>query len=204
MELFLIVTIKNVKYLDIQITCMDIRQITEQNPWWENKDRINEDEKVRESASKASKIKYSFKDENQLTIGPRQVGKTTYLKSHIKHLIDSGVDSKRCLYFSCEMLRDFNEIVEIARFSDTLIQGKKYLFFDEVTFVHEWQRAIKYILDTPLSKNKVIHVTGSSSIALKKETFPGRRIKTVHSMPLSFKEFSCVFGIIIFFFFFFS
>ena len=59
--------------------------------------------------------------------------------------------------------------MEIVRFSDSLMEGKKYLFFDEITFVNDWQRAVKFVLDSPLIKDKFIFVTGSSSIALKKE-----------------------------------
>lgn len=173
---------------------MEIRQITEQNPWWEDKEKINEDEKVKEVLSKRQKIEYPFKKENTLIIGPRQVGKTTFLKLFIKNLIDNGANPKRILYFSCETIKDFNDITEIARFSDSLMKGKKYLFFDEITFVDEWQRAVKFILDSPLIKDKFIFVTGSSSIALKKETFPGRPIKINHFLPLSFKEFCSIFG----------
>lgn len=173
---------------------MDIRQITEQNPWWEEKNRINEDDKVKEAISRTPRVPYSFKEENTLIVGPRQVGKTTFLKLFIKDLIDGGADPKRILYFSCETLKDFNEVVEIVRFSDSLISGKKYIFFDEITFVDEWQRAIKFILDSALIKDKFIFVTGSSSIALKKEMFPGRAIIAKHFLPLSFREFCNVFG----------
>ncbi|MDI6737016.1 MAG: ATP-binding protein [Nanoarchaeota archaeon] len=173
---------------------MEIRQITEQNPWWEDKAAISEDEKVKESIARKHKIGYSFTEENQLITGPRQVGKTTFIKLYIKNLIEKGVNPKQALYFSCDVLKDFNDIVEIVRISDALAAGKKYLFFDEITFVDDWQRAIKFILDSPMSRNKIIHITGSSSIELKKETFPGRRIKTVHFMPLSFKDFCMVFG----------
>ncbi len=173
---------------------MELRQITEQNPWWEDRERIKEDEKVKEALSKRQKIEFAFKNENTLIIGPRQVGKTTFLKLFIKNLIDNGVDSKRILYFSCETIKDFNDLVEIVRFSDSLMQGKKYIFFDEITFVNEWQRAVKFVLDSPLINDKFIFVTGSSSIALKKETFPGRPIKIRSFLPLSFKEFCNIFG----------
>nr|CBH39610.1 hypothetical protein BSM_30890 [uncultured archaeon] len=173
---------------------MELRQITEQNPWWEDRERIKEDEKVKEALSKRQKIEFSFENENTLIIGPRQVGKTTFLKLFIKNLIDNGVDSKRILYFSCETIKDFKDLVEIVRFSDSLMQGKKYLFFDEITFVNEWQRAVKFVLDSPLINDKFIFVTGSSSIALKKETFPGRPIKIRSFLPLSFKEFCDIFG----------
>jgi len=173
---------------------MEIMQVTEQNPWWIDKERINEDSKVLEAVSKKFKIEYEFKEGNFLIIGPRQVGKTTNLKLFIKNLIDRGVDSRQILYFSCDMLRDFNEIVEIVRFSDSLIKGKKYIFFDDVTFVAGWQKAIKYLLDSEMIKDKVLYVTGSSSIELKKETFPGRQIKVDYFLPLSFRDFCKVFG----------
>ena len=62
---------------------MELRQITEQNPWWEDRERIKEDEKVKEALSKRQKIEFPFKNENTLIIGPRQVGKTTFLKLFI-------------------------------------------------------------------------------------------------------------------------
>ncbi|RLG70127.1 MAG: ATP-binding protein [Candidatus Iainarchaeum archaeon] len=173
---------------------MEIAQLTEQNPWWLNKEKILQDDKVREALSKEKEIKYSFEEKNTLLIGPRQVGKTTFVKLFIKHLLERGVEPKRVLYFSCELLRDFKEIIDIVRLSDSLISGKKYLFFDEITFVPDWQRAVKYFLDSLLGKNKMIYITGSSSIALKKETFPGREIKIKTMYPLSFKEFCLVFG----------
>ncbi|MGB9706951.1 MAG: ATP-binding protein [Microgenomates group bacterium] len=173
---------------------MEISQLTEQNPWWEDRKKIEEDEKVREALSKKHKLLPHFKEGNFLIIGPRQVGKTTYLKLILKRLLDKGTDPKRLFYFSCEPLVNFEEIIEIVRFSDSLIKGKKYFFFDEITFVNDWQRAIKYILDSDLKKEKVFYISGSSSVALKKETFPGRLIKTENFLPLSFKEFCLVFG----------
>ncbi|ODS39486.1 MAG: hypothetical protein A7316_05425 [Candidatus Altiarchaeales archaeon WOR_SM1_86-2] len=173
---------------------MEIKQITEQNPWWEDDKKIDEDEKVSEAISKSCKIDYGFEEENSLMTGPRQVGKTTFLKLFIKNLIDKGVDPKRTLYFPCDMIKDFKEIADIVRFSDSLIEGKKYIFLDEITFVDEWHRGVKFILDSPVIKDKVLYVTGSSSIALKKETFPGREIKTKHFLPLSFRDFCKVFG----------
>ena len=173
---------------------MEIKQITEQNPWWEDKNKIKQDEKVKELLSKKNRLTFSFKEENCLIIGPRQVGKTTYLKYHIYQLIRNGNNPKNICYFSCDALTNFNQIIEIVRFVDDLTKGKKYFFFDEVTFIKDWQKAIKYLLDSPLGKNKTIYISGSSSVALKKETFPGRNIKTHYFLPLSFKKFCQVFG----------
>jgi len=176
---------------------MDIRLLAEQNPWWIDKEKIYDDEKVKEALSKVKKIEYSFKEfenRNLLIIGPRQVGKTTFLKLFVRYLIEKGVDPRCILYFSCEPIRDFEKVIEIIRFSDSLISCRKYILFDEITFVPEWYRAIKYILDTSIGKGKTIFVTGSSSIELRKEMFPGRDIRIKYFLPLSFKDFCNVFG----------
>lgn len=52
---------------------MEQRQITEQNPWWEDKERINEDEKVREAISKVFGRKLIF---ILKALGSRSNGKT--------------------------------------------------------------------------------------------------------------------------------
>lgn len=173
---------------------MELEQITEQNPWWENKNNINKDEKVQEALSKKHKLLYPLERNNTLLIGPRQVGKTTFLKLTLKKLVDSGISPKNLVYLSCEPIKKFNNIIEMVRFSDSLTHGHTYFFLDEITFVDQWQRAIKYILDSPLKQGKTFYITGSSSIALKKETFPGRDITTKTFLPLSFKRFCQVFA----------
>jgi predicted AAA+ superfamily ATPase len=173
-----------------------IEALKEQNPWWENREKILQDEKVREALEKEHKLLYSFENkENKLFVGPRQVGKTTFLKLLIYDLLmNKKIDEKRVFYFSCEILKDFEEIIDVIRKLDFLVEGYKYVFLDEVGFVKEWERGIKYVLDSPLSKDKIIYVTGSSSINLRKESFPGRPIKIERFLPLSFKDFCKIFG----------
>lgn len=173
---------------------MEIKQITEQNPWWQDSKAILNDEKVKQMLLTQHRLIHKFQKGNFLLVGPRQVGKTTYLKLIIKQLIEQKINPKNLIYFSCEPLKNFEEIVEIVRFMDSLISGAKYFFFDEITFIPDWQRAVKYILDSSLKENKTFYITGSSSLRLKKETFPGRDIKTKEFLPLSFKKFCQVFG----------
>lgn len=172
------------------------RAIREQNPWWVAGNRILEDKKVVEALSKRNKLVYEFtKKSNALFVGPRQTGKTTFFKLLIHDLIiNKGTDPAKIVYFSCETLRNFEDIVELVRIIDRLIEGEKYIFLDEVSFVEGWERAIKYILDSPLSKNKIFYITGSSSVALKKESFPGRPIEIQDFLPLTLKGMSNIFG----------
>ncbi|WP_087036085.1 ATP-binding protein [Thermococcus litoralis] len=159
-----------------------------QNPWWRGRDEIYKDDKVKAVLSKKSPLKYFFEKKNKVIIGPRQVGKTTYLKLCILDLLEKGVDPRNILYFSCDLLRGYREIIEVIRTFGRFSMGEKYIFLDEVTFVDEWERAVKFFLDSPLSQNAILYATGSTSAGIKRESFPGRPIKIEEFLPLSFRK----------------
>ncbi|RLF80351.1 ATP-binding protein [Thermococci archaeon] len=159
-----------------------------QNPWWRDKDEIYNDEKIKAVFSKKNPLRYFFKKRNKVIIGPRQVGKTTYLKLSILDLLEKGTNPRNVMYFSCDLLRNYREIIEVIRTFERLSMGEKYVFLDEVTFVSEWERAIKFFLDSPLSRNVNLYVTGSTSTGIKRESFPGRPIKIEEFLPLSFRK----------------
>lgn len=166
-----------------------------QNPWWVNKNAIENDEKVKEALNKKSKVTYSLdRQDNLIILGPRQVGKSTMLKLCIYDLIaNKNIDPKNVFYFSCEPLKDKKELIDVMaaflEFSGETA-GKKYLFLDEATLVKEWEYSIKYFLET-MRKDEQILVSGSSAMLLKKgiERMPGRKIETELFLPLSFREF---------------
>ncbi|MHA1380258.1 MAG: ATP-binding protein [Candidatus Helarchaeota archaeon] len=154
------------------------------NPWWQNeKDEVLEEwkkSKVKWEPEIINKINFQPFSLHFLT-GPRQVGKTTTLKILINKLIQKGVNSKSIFYYQCDELLDFKELGEIL---DDYYNAKEYwkidqsyVILDEITFVHEWWRAIKSRIDKKQMKNDVIIITGSASIELlkEKERFPGRR-----------------------------
>jgi len=170
-----------------------------QNPWWKDPNAIEADEKIAEALSKTPVTSYSFdeKTTNQIILGPRQVGKTTMLKFHIRDLLKKGIRPRNILYFSCEPLRDKNDIISLISTLDKLSEeGKKYVFLDEITKVKEWELGVKFFLDSPLKKNKHLVVTGSNALFLKHgaERMPGRDIETRLDLPLSFREFLLHFG----------
>jgi len=166
-----------------------------QNPWWKNPGAIEDDEKVKEALNKRQRVTYSFNlTQNTLILGPRQVGKTTMLKLFTHDLINGGVNPRNILYFSCEPLSKKRDIIEVFSDFDRIsseLKGKKYLFLDEVTQIRDWELAIKYFLETKLSKNKLLVTTGSNALLLKKgsERLPGRDLKVSLFLPLSFREF---------------
>lgn len=173
---------------------MDIERLAAQNPWWADKKAIEKDSKVRKVLETKSKIEFDIDEKNKVLIGPRQLGKTTAFKFDIyKKIMKDNTDPSSILYFSFDTTRSYEEISDVI---NTFVRdkGKKILYLDEVSFVEGWQRAIKSFLDSDASSNAIIHVTGSSSINLKKELMPGRKIKFVEFLPLSFGEFLLNFG----------
>ena len=168
-----------------------------QNPWWRTPAAIEEDEKVKEANSKSPMLLRKIDvSKNLIFLGPRQIGKTTSIKLTIQELL-KHMNPRNILYFSCEPLDKKNDIIEIIKEFDRVSpSGKKIVFLDEVTQIKGWELAIKYIIETELSKNKVVIATGSNAMLLKMgyERLPGRNIRTTLYLPLSFREFIMNFG----------
>ena len=168
-------------------------ELTLQNPWWENKSSILTDDKVIIATSVKPPITYRFIKENAILLGPRQVGKTTYLKLFVKRLIEKGVPERNIIYFSCEPLSTKNDLISLFReISDLSVEeGKKYIFLDEVTSVEDWEKAVKYFLEQKIIPEFQLLCTGSNALLLKKgsERFPGRDISIRLFLPLTFAEY---------------
>lgn len=164
-----------------------------QNPWWENKNKIFQDDKILLAEKAKPPIKYNFIEGNNILLGPRQVGKTTYLKLYIKHLLELKKHEKDLIYFSCEPLNSKKDLIELFREINelSLSEKKKYLFLDEVTSVENWEQAVKYLLEQKIIPDFQVICTGSNACLLKKgsERFPGRDIGIQLFLPLTFSEY---------------
>lgn len=115
--------------------------------------------------------------------GPRQIGKSCWLKSLLVK-----ADPKNSFYLSCENVRDHLDLAEIMKSVD----GRQNLFFDEITFVQEWWRAIKHALDRDDQLRIVL--TGSHAFDVRKgmDQMPGRWGKggEFELLPMAFHEFT--------------
>lgn len=98
--------------------------------------------------------------------GPRQIGKSSWLKSVLEHYSNT----EQCFYLSCENVSDNKELAEIL----ASVRNRKIILLDEVSFVQNWDRAIKHEVD--LGKHHIIMVTGSHAFDLKRgsDQMPGR------------------------------
>lgn len=172
-----------------------------QNPWWEDRNAIDRDDKLVEFDGLAYKYfpkeilnaKLRPGDINIIT-GPRQTGKSTAVKLFIRQLLNKKFSPASILFFSCDALSNQKEIIEVVREFNKLARSElKIIFLDEITAVDGWPQAVKWLADTGLLKDSAVFLTGSSSISFKKtgEFLPGRRGKgkDFHFLPVNFKEY---------------
>jgi len=116
--------------------------------------------------------------------GPRQIGKSSWLKTilaHYSHL------NEKCFYLSCENISDNKDLAEILK----SIRDCKIVLLDEISFVQNWDRAIKHEIDR--GKHHILVLTGSHAYDLKKgsDQMPGRFEAggEFFLMPMLFEEF---------------
>lgn len=195
------------KYINNGILNTDImEELFDQNPWWKDKKLIEEDYDIVKWKEKKNRWipdiinKINLKSFGlHIISGPRQAGKTTALKLLISNLLKKK-NPRSLFYFNCENLADYKELSEIIgrylEFKESSSIKSSIILLDEITLPKEWYRAIKSLIDKGKLRNDVIIITGSSSMAIKKEVelFPGRRGngKDFTMYPLSFRAFLSV------------
>lgn len=130
--------------------------------------------------------------------GGRQIGKTTMLKQWMLKLINMGVKPESIAFLSGEPIDDQNSLIQIL--TDQLNQmpekALRYILIDEVTYISNWAKGIKYLADSGLFGDAVVVLSGSDAVQLREEAIiylAGRRGKAdivdFHMYSLSFKEY---------------
>ena len=127
--------------------------------------------------------------------GGRQVGKTTLLKQYMARLMTTGVEPAEIAFFSGELIDDHHALIRLLSDEIQEMSGPlHYIIVDEVSYIREWDRAVKYLADAGILQNTVLVLTGSdlSFIQEARMRFPGRRggadQADFHLAPLSFRE----------------
>ncbi len=137
--------------------------------------------------------------------GGRQTGKTTLLKQWMAHLLEMGIVPESITYFSGELIDDHHALIRIIidilqSKEDTILISLtnntiRYLLLDEITYIANWDKDIKYLADSALLENVVLVLTGSDSVVITEARmrFPGRRglsnVVDFYLAPLSFYEY---------------
>ncbi len=128
--------------------------------------------------------------------GGRQIGKTTLLKQWMNELLKHGVAPATLTFFSGELINDHHSLVGLIQnqLGNTPTAFVNYLIIDEVTYIQQWDKAVKYAADAGMLEQTVLVLTGSDLGLIRdaRMRFPGRRGTAeevdFHMYPLSFRE----------------
>jgi len=186
---------------------MQISQLQQHNPWWRRPEYILDNPFIKNLEKQKFVYfhplyqNFPLEKEAVLTLrGPRRIGKTTLLMLIIKKLLlEKKVNPENIFFYPGDLLKDFKELHELLTVYLDFIRPKNkdrlYLFLDEISFVANWQRAIKSLVDTAQLIKTTVLITGSNILDLKfsSERMPGRRGEVfpwdIKFLPLSFAEY---------------
>jgi len=126
--------------------------------------------------------------------GIRRSGKSVMLDLIREELITSGVSESQFISINFEDMRNAHLITATALHEEIMkraapVEGKTYLFFDEIQEVSEWERCINSFR---VELNCDIYITGSNAKLLSGELatyLAGRYVEFV-VYPFSFSEFT--------------
>ena len=181
--------------------------LAEYNPWWKGEYEMGDDPEIRKWDASLLKwvprLMRTFEhgDLFYSLRGPRQVGKTTLVKLMIRDLLDGGISGWNIMYYSFELKDHPRDVVNMVdEYLDNTKQFRQdlrsYIFLDEISSVHNWQKGIKKLWDMGKLKNCTVIATGSHWIDLRRaaEKLPGRRGRTADTYdkimpPMKFAEY---------------
>jgi len=126
--------------------------------------------------------------------GGRQIGKTTLLKQWMSKHLQDGLIPNSIVYMTGELIDDHHSLVRLLT---EIIQNMPntnlhFILLDEVTYIRDWDKGVKFLADAGMLENVVLLLTGSDLVIIQEARmrFPGRRgtAKTIdyHLYPLSF------------------
>lgn len=125
--------------------------------------------------------------------GMRRSGKSIILKLLSQELIENGVEKKNIIEINFESLM-FSELTEFKKLYTYImekaqeLQGKVYIFLDEIQEVEHWEKTINSLM---VDLDCDIYITGSNANLLSSElaTYIAGRYVEIKVYPLSFKEY---------------
>ncbi len=128
--------------------------------------------------------------------GPRQYGKSTWLECQLVETLKSyGPGS--ALYLNADLIDSHATLrTEIQRVVDLFSPdaATKRLFIDEISAVDDWEKAIKYLVDSGPLRDVLVVTTGSRASDLRRsaERLPGRKGRLPRTsflfLPIAFGE----------------
>ncbi|MFQ5620258.1 MAG: ATP-binding protein [Candidatus Nanoarchaeia archaeon] len=164
------------------------------NSWWVHKKVPKNKTRITRQDLLNNLLKLSRPKEIIVLKGVRRSGKSTLIYQIIDNLLET-VNPNNILYFNFDEpleIKDINLLENVYKIFLELNnpKGRKYVFFDEIQNIPQWEKWLKKYYDLYGEEIKFI-ITGSNSTMLsdKLSTLLTGRILTKEIYPLSFNEF---------------
>ncbi len=172
-----------------------IERIKFENPWWATR----KTEKYYSNMKKREYYKLFFPLVKESTIkravilmGPRRVGKTVLIFHTIQSLIDEGISSKEICYLSVET-PIYNGIAldELLQYLFEIAQSNKvkYVFFDEIQYLKDWEVHLKSLVDSYHGIKFVVSGSAAAALKIKSNESGAGRFTDFILPPLTFDEY---------------
>lgn len=138
-------------------------------------------------------LQYLDKPLIKVITGMRRVGKSYMIKLLIEELKRKNIHKKNMLYINKESLefdylRTYRDLYDYVEKHFKNVNGKKYLFVDEIQEIDEWEKAITSFFS---SEDFDIYITGSNAHLLSSEiaTLISGRYIEIPIFALNYEEF---------------
>lgn len=149
-----------------------IKVLQKYNPWWRTPAAVKEESKPQKRVAYYEAMRMMKHESIRRFVvlsGARRVGKTTILYQMMDTLIEEGINPRNILYASFD-----NPILKLVDVETVLaiyemlypIEGKRYIFLDEIQYTENWELWMKVIYDS--RKEIRLSATGSASPILEK------------------------------------
>jgi len=158
-------------------------------PWVSASDWEKTDPKLMQAASQPIQLKHTVDLVDAIPItpagivivrGPRQTGKSTFLRQFVRKCIKNGTKAPAIVLFDAERFTDRHQLLgELEMYLQEQANGYCVVLIDEITSIDKWWLSLKTLADDGTSANALIIATGSSIIDLTTgaDLMPGRRGK---------------------------
>jgi len=173
-------------------------EIAEQNSWWRhgiNFPQYDSHLSKTQSVNIIHKTISLERDNIYIISGPRFSGKSTYLKTIVKGLIQNNMPAQQIYYLSCDSFTSRRELKNALQYFVDTNRDKPsfYILLDEATSIKGWDIELKVIFDKGVMQNGILVVTlsNASNIAKITATFTGdsQKITQYYLKPICFREF---------------
>jgi len=173
-------------------------EIAELNPWWrQGIDFIRRDPHLATGRGIFFNRRSVPLEKNNIYLinGPRLAGKTTYLKTIIRELLQHNTPAQQIFYLNADSFTSRGELRNALQYFFDTSRDKPayYILLDEATSVKGWDIELKNVLDKVVISNGALVITLSSMIDMNqlRSSFSGVNFKlnNYYLKPLNFREF---------------